>query len=116
MVRVSGQQQPPARRTVSAWKASQFLIETLEAQAEAERTAIFEEEASGLFDVFGECDLKQIDLAPIAMAPITTTPIVLNKIAFAGTRGRHWRTSKLYPEAPPILSLAQSIAPGARDN
>jgi hypothetical protein len=88
----------------------------LEAQAEAERTAIFEEEAARLFDMFGERGLKQIDPAPIAMALITTTPIVLNKIVFAVSRGRHWRTLLLYPEAPPILSLAQSIALGPRDN
>src|ERR1019366_2850486 len=62
VVRVSGQQQSPARRPVSARKVFQLLIETLEAQAEAQRTAIFEEKASRLFDVFGERGLKQIDL------------------------------------------------------
>jgi hypothetical protein len=57
-----GQQQSPARWSVSARKIFQLRIETLEAQAEAKRTAIFEEKASRLFDVFGERGLKQIDL------------------------------------------------------
>jgi hypothetical protein len=64
----------PLGGAVSARKVFQLLIETLEAQAEAERTAIFEEEAARFFDVFGERGLKQIDLGSvIAVALITTT-------------------------------------------
>jgi hypothetical protein len=99
----SGKQQSPARRAVGARKVFQLLIEALEAQAEAERTAIFEEEAANLFDVLGESCLNQIDL----------TLIVPTQIVFAFSRGRHWRTLLLYTEAFPILSPVRSIAPGA---
>jgi hypothetical protein len=64
----------------------------LEAQAEAERTAILEEEAASLFDVFGECGLKQFDLAPIALTRIFLLQIVLNNITFAVSRVRHLST------------------------
>jgi hypothetical protein len=59
VVSVSGKQQSPTRRAVGARKALQLLVETLETQAEAERTAIFEEEAASLCDVFGERGLNQ---------------------------------------------------------
>ena len=83
---VPGKQQSPARRDVGAGKAFQLLIETLEAQAEAERTAIFEKEAASLFDVFGDSGLNQFDLAPIVL-----TRNVLNRIAFAVSGDGHWR-------------------------
>src|ERR1700674_2087830 len=101
---VSCKQQSPARRAVGARKGFQLLIETLEAQAEAERTAIFKEEAASLFDVFGERGLNQF-VAPIALTRmvltwIVPTPTIPNKIAFAVSRGRHWRDLQLYSEAP----------------
>src|SRR6202521_1798481 len=86
---VSRQQQSPAWRAVGARKTFQLLIETLEAEAEAERTAIFEEDAASLFDVFGERGLNQFDLALIALTRIVLTWIALNKIAFAVSRSRH---------------------------
>ena len=100
VVSVSGKQQTPGRRGVGARKAFQLLIETLEAQAEAERTAVFEEEVASLFDMFGECGLNQFDLAPIALTRIVLTQTIPNKIAFAVSRSRHWRTLHLHSEAP----------------
>jgi len=97
---VSGKQQSPARRAVGARKTFQLLVETLEAQAEAERAAIFEEEAANLFNMFGESGLNQIDLAPIAARLIRVTQIVLIPVALAVSRGRHRKTSLLHPELP----------------
>jgi hypothetical protein len=92
VVCVSDKQQSPARWAVGAVEAFQLFIETLEAQAEPERIAIFEEEGSSLFDVFGERGLNQFDLAPSALTRIVLTQNVLNRIAFAVSRGRHGRT------------------------
>ena len=55
------QQQSSARRRISPRKPFQFLIKTLEAQAEAKRSAIFHEELASLFNVFRKRGRNYLD-------------------------------------------------------
>ena len=66
--------------------------------------------------MFWERGLKQIDLAPIAVTQMVLTQIVLNPIAFAVSRGRHWRTFGCILMLAQILPHDQPIAPAAPDD
>ena len=61
LVLVFGQQQSAVRRDVVARKIRQFLIEVLEAEAEAERSRVFEEKFAGLRDLRGRLGLQELD-------------------------------------------------------
>jgi hypothetical protein len=63
VVRVQGKQKASSWRAVSAGEIFHLFIETLKAQAEVERAAIFEEEGTNLVDVRGQYCLGQFDLA-----------------------------------------------------
>lgn len=52
----------PGGRSVRSWQGSEFLIETLKTQAEAERLRVFEEEGADLLDVFGKNRSNQFDV------------------------------------------------------
>ena len=69
--------------------SGQFFIEILEAQAETEQTAVFEEESARLFDVFRGCGLDQIDFIRRSFAQIISNRLVLSRIVFAVSPDRH---------------------------
>jgi hypothetical protein len=50
---IQSEQQAAIGWRIVTWKSGQFLIEILEAQAEAERLRIFEEKFAGLRDLCG---------------------------------------------------------------
>ena len=56
------QQQPAFRRGVVAGKSREFLIETLEAEAEAERGSVFEEEFADRGDLSWRFSLSQVKI------------------------------------------------------
>jgi hypothetical protein len=80
---IGRQQQAPCGRRVISGESGEFLIEALEAQAEAKRLGVFEKEFAHLRDVGGRfrlCDRQARDCAryPINMPPFTfnTCPVM----------------------------------------